>query len=60
MEIFALGLVGISLFYAGILLLASRFLPKIDDEERTRPRTFYQKFTKRFLNSSEEDRDVAA
>lgn len=60
MEFLALGLVGISLFYAGILLLAARFLPKTDDKKKNRPKSFYQKFSKRLFPSSRADQEAAA
>jgi len=60
MEILALGLVSISLFYIVILLVAARFLPRVEDDEIKRPKTFYQKFAKRFSTTTQDDQEAAA
>lgn len=60
MEILALGLVSISLFYVVIFLVMARFLPKMDNEPKKSPKTFYRKFSKRLLSPAKDDQEVAA
>ena len=60
MEILALGLVSISLFYVVIFMIIARFLPKMDDKPKKPLKTFYRKFSKRLLPHAKDDQDVAA